>query len=149
MYQDSYDERGWVRVLRYLSRTFRLGIFFGVEVRVYWLAIVIMPLIGVFEFARVGGPVLQVAVLSLLMTGLLFLLIWTHEMGHILAGRRFGIYTPLITLSPLGGLAHLSRPRRLRPPGHRHLPGRARDPPPLARRVLAPVEDRALGCAVA
>lgn len=106
-YRDSFAETGWTRFLRALSASFRLGHFFGVEVRVFWLAIVITPLI-VMRGAS-GLPFLQGLLYVGMLTLSIFLIIWTHEMGHILAGRRlYGIHTPLITLSPLGGLAHMS-----------------------------------------
>jgi stage IV sporulation protein FB len=38
---------------------------------------------------------------------MLYVVVWLHEMGHVLAARRWHIHTPVITLSPLGGLAHL------------------------------------------
>jgi Zn-dependent protease len=41
---------------------------------------------------------------------MLYGVVWCHEMGHVLAARRWHIQTPLITLSPLGGLAHLDSP---------------------------------------
>jgi stage IV sporulation protein FB len=49
-------------------------------------------------------------VMALVTSALLFLVIYTHEMGHIAAGWRFRIRTDLITLSPLGGLAHMNAP---------------------------------------
>jgi Zn-dependent protease len=102
------------RVLRVLTASFRLGRILGVELRVYWLALVILPAIVAFE-APSGSPILEVLVLAVLVTGLLYLVTWSHEMGHVLAGRRYGIATPRITLSPLGGLAHLEAA----PPGPR------------------------------
>jgi len=105
-YRDSFSETGWTRFVRALSASFRLGRFFQVEVRVFWLTLVVMPLI----LARTveGLPVVYALAWIAAVTLLLYFTIWTHEMAHILAGRRYGIRTPLITLSPLGGLAHLS-----------------------------------------
>ena len=109
MYRDGYGETGWTRFLRVLSANFRLGRFFGVELRVFWLTLVVLPLILLFEFGDWGLSALEVVTLTVLVTGTLYLVVWTHEMGHIRAARRYGIWTPLITLSPIGGLAHLSQ----------------------------------------
>jgi len=37
----------------------------------------------------------------------LYVIVYSHEMFHIIAGWRYGIPTRLITLSPLGGIAHM------------------------------------------
>lgn len=106
MYRDSFQETGWTRFLRALSASFRLGRPFGVEVRVYWIALLIMPLI-LLRNVR-GLPFIEGATYVVLTTLFLYVIIWSHEMGHIAAGRRYGIPTPLMTLGPLGGLAHMS-----------------------------------------
>lgn len=105
-YRDSFQETGWTRFLKALSASFRLGRFFDVEVRVFWVALIVMPLI-LMRGAR-GLPFVEGLTYIVLTTLALYLIIWTHEMGHIFAGRRYGIPTPLITLSPLGGVAHMS-----------------------------------------
>jgi Zn-dependent protease len=108
VYGESYGgEPGWVRTLRWLNGSFRLGRFFGVEVRVYWLVLVIAVLVCLGQFGggdSVGTAALNVALVMLAV----YLVVYVHEMGHVVAGRRFRIHTPLITLSPLGGLAHMS-----------------------------------------
>ncbi len=102
------ETSGWARLVRALSASFRVGRFFGVEVRLFWLAVVVLPLFSWIEMARwdLAGPELVFRVAFF--TVALLVLVWTHEMGHILAARRYGVFTPLITISPLGGLAHLS-----------------------------------------
>jgi len=47
MYRDSFSQpnSGLARFLRALSASFRLGRFFGIEVRDYWVTLVTMPLI--------------------------------------------------------------------------------------------------------
>lgn len=106
MYRDSFSETGWTRFVRMLSASFKVGRFFGVEVRLFYLALVITPL--VLSRNVEGLPFGEGATYLALTTVAIFVVIWTHEMGHIVAGRRYGIRTPLITLSPLGGLAHMS-----------------------------------------
>jgi Zn-dependent protease len=92
---------------QFLNWSFRLGRFFGTEVRVYGapiliLLVAVLPL-QMLEFIPLWERVL-LAALGMLV---LYATVWVHEMGHVLAGRRYGIRTPLITLSPLGGVAHL------------------------------------------
>lgn len=99
---------GWGTLLRRLSASFRVGHFFGVEVRLYWLALVLLPLFAWIEIARWGIGGGELAFRVLFFTASLFGIVWLHEMGHILAARRYHVVTPLITISPLGGLAHLS-----------------------------------------
>jgi len=106
MYRDSFSEPRWMGLLRWLSASFPLGRFFRVRVRVYWLALLIMPLIFLRQVE--GLPFVQATTYIVLTTLALYVVIWSHEMGHITAGRRYGIETPLITLSPLGGLAHMN-----------------------------------------
>ena len=110
-YRDpAYGEPGWMRVLRALSASFRAGRFFGVELRVFWLTLVLLPLFFALEFARLGRPLGEVLTLTVLASLALYFVVYVHEMSHILAARRYGIFTPLITLSPLGGIAHLGTP---------------------------------------
>ena len=106
MYRDSFSEPGWMRFLRIFSASFRLGHFFRVEVRVFWLALIVMPIILLRSVE--GLPFIEGATRIASITLSIYVVIWTHEMGHIWAGRRYGVETPLITLSPLGGLAHMS-----------------------------------------
>lgn len=98
------------RLLAVLLRTFAVGTFFGVHVRMYWTAALLMPLLFLrwVPAATFGERLLYAAIEFFL----LFTIVWTHEMGHILAGRRHGIRTDLITLSPLGGVAHLGAPAK-------------------------------------
>lgn len=94
-------------LIRVLDWSFRLGRFFGTEVRVYgvWLILLLFMLLPLHAGSLLPlGELLLVLVLGLL---LLYATVWIHEMGHVVAARRYHIRTPLITLSPLGGLAHL------------------------------------------
>jgi Zn-dependent protease len=74
----------------------------------YWLGAALLPIIAL---AYLTGPGMSFGQ-ALVLTGISFvgvyLLVLTHEFGHVFAGRRNGIQTPLVTLSPLGGLAHMA-----------------------------------------
>jgi Zn-dependent protease len=80
---------------------------FGVDVRVHW-TIVVVPVIACALAANYYGHEVAAAIgLGLTFTLALYACVYTHEMAHVLAARKFGVYAPLITLSPLGGLAHM------------------------------------------
>ena len=105
-----YDPSPAHRLLRLLMRSFRIGVFFGVEVRMYWTAAILMPLLFWSWFAPVAETWGEELTLATIATVLLFVIIWSHEMGHIACGWRYRIRTDLITLSPLGGVAHMNAP---------------------------------------
>jgi len=56
---------------------------------------------------RQGGA--SAALDSTLFIVLIFACVALHEFGHILAGRRYGISTPTVTLLPIGGVASMER----------------------------------------
>lgn len=103
-----YEQTPLYRLWRILTADFSLGTWFGVRVRMYWAAVVFMPLIFL---SRLGAATLGegLALMTICFVGL-FAIIWTHEMGHIQCARYFKIRTDKITLGPMGGLAHLNSP---------------------------------------
>lgn len=92
--------------LAVLMKSFRIGRPFGIELRVYVTAILVAG-VAVAEVSKWAGFEWGL-VIGLLSSLLLYLTVFTHELGHALAARRYGIRTPVITLSAFGGLAHLS-----------------------------------------
>lgn len=93
---------------RLMSTTWPLFRAFRVDVRVSW-TVVLWPLFLALQFGRwmsAGEAILWGAVWTI---GV-YATTWTHEMGHIAAGRRCGIETDRISLRALGGLAHLNAP---------------------------------------
>jgi len=103
-----YDPSPLHRLWRLLTADFSLGTWFSVPVRMYWAALIVMPLVFLRRVPSdsFGEAILMVAVCFI---GL-FAIIWTHEMGHIAAGWHYRIRSHKITLGPLGGLAHMNAP---------------------------------------
>jgi Zn-dependent protease len=94
-------------LLRFLLSSFRVGRFFGTEVRVYGAALLLVYLV-LLTLQGLRGLAFWDQLLWVTLGILaLYVTVWIHEMGHALAARRYHIKTPLITLSPLGGLAHM------------------------------------------
>jgi Zn-dependent protease len=92
-----------------LERSWRVGRVAGVEVRVR-VTTLLLPLWALWRAASapVGGGFLLAYLLGYVVV--LYALVLVHEFGHIFAARRFGVPSRLVTLSPLGGLAHLESP---------------------------------------
>jgi len=105
-----YGDSPWLRLLLALQRSFRIGEAFGVEVRMYWVAAILLPLVFLQWTAPFVGHFGTALLLVAIQFVGLYTVIWSHEMGHIAVGWRYGIRTRLITLSPLGGVAHLQAP---------------------------------------
>ena len=108
-YRDGYGDSPGMRLLRALDKSFRLGRLFGVDLYLHW-TIVLVPLILISIMTRSGVPGDLAVQIALITTVGLYSIIYSHEMGHIVAGWRYRIRTPRITLSPLGGLAHMAAP---------------------------------------
>lgn len=107
-----YDNSPLGRFWQVVTRTFAIGTFFGVHVRMYWAAAILMPLLMLRWIGPATNSGAEALVLTVLAFAALFVVIWSHEMGHIAAGWRYHIRSDLITLSPLGGLAHMNAPAR-------------------------------------
>lgn len=105
-----YGDSPWLRLLLALQRSFRIGYAFGVEVRMYWIAAILLPLVFLQWTLPFTGSLGSALLLVAIQFVGLYAIIWSHEMGHIAMGWRYGIPTRLITLSPLGGVAHLQAP---------------------------------------
>lgn len=106
-YRD-YDDSPLTQLLRFVTKTFAIGNVFGVHVRMYWAAAIVMPVLF-WRWVPHGTAMEAIVCTAIAFVGL-FTVVWTHEMGHIVAGWHFRIRTDAISLSPLGGVAHMNAP---------------------------------------
>lgn len=98
------------RALRVLAWSFPLGRPLGVELRVYALGLLLLPLVMLpLEWVAALSPA-QAATYVAGGVLVVCLATWLHELGHAWAGRRHGVATTRIVLSPLGALAHMDAP---------------------------------------
>ena len=84
--------------------SFKIGSVLGIQVRVHWLFVALV-LFLVYWSGRSQG---QDPLSTLLWLGVLFGVVFLHELGHSLMARRFGIRVLDITFWPLGGMARMS-----------------------------------------
>jgi Zn-dependent protease len=82
---------------------FRIG---GTLLQVHATFPLLLALVG-YQGWQAGG--LAGAIASIIFVLLLFVCVVLHEFGHVVAARRYGIRTPTVTLSPIGGIAALER----------------------------------------
>jgi Zn-dependent protease/predicted transcriptional regulator len=88
-----------------MGRSFRLGEWFGIEVKVHWTFFLLLGFFGVLGFMRSGSLLGAVLIAGLIL--LLFVFVLLHEYGHALVSRRLGYEVEDIILLPLGGMARL------------------------------------------
>jgi Zn-dependent protease len=100
-------------MLSFVRWSYRLGQFFGINVRVHLSFGLLLAYVG-FSALSNGASALA-ALLNVAAVLVLFSFVVMHEYGHALMARRFGIRTREITLYPVGGVAMLEgMPRRPR-----------------------------------
>jgi Zn-dependent protease len=90
-----------------MKRALQIAVFFEIPVRVHWSFFLLLAYIIYAGQLRSGdwGYTLW-GVFFFLM---LFTCVVLHEFGHALTARRFGVITKDIILSPIGGIARLSK----------------------------------------
>ena len=83
-----------------------IGRIAGTNIRLHFTFILFLMVIAVLDFSA-GG--MAAAIDSVAFIILVFLCVTLHEFGHITMGRRFGVKTPEVILSPIGGIANMER----------------------------------------
>ena len=83
-----------------------IGGIAGTDIRLHFTFLLFLIWIGVTDYLMRGAAAALDTVVFIL---LVFLCVTLHEFGHIAMARRFGIKTPQVVLSPIGGIASLER----------------------------------------
>ena len=83
-----------------------IGRIAGTAIRLHFTFLLFLVWIGVADYLA-SGPAAAIA--SVVFILLVFLCVTLHEFGHIAMGRRFGVQTPEVILSPIGGIANMER----------------------------------------
>lgn len=86
--------------------SFNIGVVAGTVVKLHVTFVLFLVWIAGAAW-RGGGP--EAALETTVFVVLLFACVLAHEFGHVFAARRYGIRTPSIVLSPIGGIASLER----------------------------------------
>ncbi|MFN2350472.1 MAG: M50 family metallopeptidase, partial [Kiritimatiellia bacterium] len=95
-----------------MGTDFQIARVMGIPIRLHWSLLVFFPLIAM-RFAARMAPLQNAWLWGLLLTGLLFISVALHELGHALAGLLLGARTRDILLLPIGGAARMEKmPRR-------------------------------------
>ena len=83
-----------------------VGSIAGTRIRLHVTFLIFLAWIGLADYLA-GG--LSAAAESIVFILLAFLCVTLHEFGHITMARRFGVNTPQVILSPIGGIAAMER----------------------------------------
>lgn len=86
--------------------SFSLGTIAGTQIRLHLTFLLLVAWLAMGA-AQQGGTQAAVGITIFLLA--IFFCILLHEFGHILMARRFGVRTPEVLLSPIGGIAKLER----------------------------------------
>lgn len=83
-----------------------IGRIAGTDIRLHFTFLLFLAWIGIGDYLQGGMPAAMDSIAFIL---LVFLCVTLHEFGHIAMARRFGIRTPQVILSPIGGIASMER----------------------------------------
>lgn len=89
-----------------LARVFKLDVYIDLSLAILF----VIFCVGIGEFFHtkcVNSSMLSVVVGAMVFTLLLIASIFAHEMGHVLAGRKYGVRFSRITLMMFGGAAQM------------------------------------------
>ena len=86
--------------------SFPIGSVGGTSIRIHVTFFLLLAWVAGSAWIAGGAPAALDSVVFIL---LLFTCVVLHELGHVLAARRYGVQTPDITLLPIGGVARLER----------------------------------------
>ena len=83
-----------------------IGRIAGTSIRLHFTFLLFLAWIAVAGYLA-NGPAAALATVVFIL--LVFGCVTLHEFGHIMMARRFGVSTPEVILSPIGGIANMER----------------------------------------
>ena len=83
-----------------------IGRIAGTAIRLHFTFLLFLIWIAVADYLA-NGPAAALSSVAFIL--LVFGCVTLHEFGHILMARRFGVKTPEVILSPIGGIANMER----------------------------------------
>jgi Zn-dependent protease/CBS domain-containing protein len=83
-----------------------IGRIAGTSIRLHFTFLLLLAWIGIADYLAGGAAA---AIASLVFILLIFACVTAHEFGHIFMARHFGVKTPEVILSPIGGMANMER----------------------------------------
>ena len=83
-----------------------IGVIAGTVVKLHITFILFLVWLAGMQWTMAG---FEAALDLVILIVLIFACVLAHEFGHIFAARRYGIRTPEVILSPIGGIANLER----------------------------------------
>ncbi|KPQ08762.1 MAG: Zn-dependent protease [Saliniramus fredricksonii] len=83
-----------------------IGVIAGTVVKLHITFILFLVWLAGMQWTMAG---FEAALDLVILIVLIFACVVAHEFGHIFAARRYGIRTPEVILSPIGGIANLER----------------------------------------
>ncbi|MCG6121424.1 MAG: site-2 protease family protein [Microvirga sp.] len=89
-----------------MSWSFPVGVIAGTVVKIHMTFFLFLVWIGGMQWSVAGAGA---AIQSITLIVLIFACVLAHEFGHIFAARRYGVRTPEVILSPIGGIANMER----------------------------------------
>lgn len=90
-----------------LGNSLHIGTFFGIPVKIHWTFGLLLLFIAYTILNSDLKPWQSVAYGLVILT--MFFCVVLHEFGHALTGKRFGVKTMDILVSPIGGLARMNK----------------------------------------
>lgn len=88
-----------------MGSAFKIGRFFGIDVKVHWTFFLLLGFLGFLSYTQNQSIVAAVVTAGLILA--LFFCVLLHEYGHSITAQRLGIEIEDITLLPIGGVARM------------------------------------------
>jgi len=90
-----------------MKGSFKIAVILGIPVNIHWTFLLIF--VYIYALGSMSSAASSMTLEYMVLILVLFACVLLHEFGHALMARRFGVSTHDIILSPIGGIARLSK----------------------------------------